>query len=49
MDWIDEKSFEIRGSLNDNVHSVNARFVLSYPDFVIIEAEGGITRMPYPG
>jgi hypothetical protein len=48
MDWLDETSFEIRGSLNDNVHSVNARLVLSHPDFVIRAAEGGITRMPYP-
>jgi hypothetical protein len=49
MDWIDDHSFEINGSLNDNVHSVSARLVLSYPEFVITEAEGGITRMPYPG
>lgn len=49
MDWLDEGSFEIRGALNDNVHSVSARLVLTHPDFEIIEAEGGITRMPYPG
>lgn len=49
MDWIDEKSFAINGALNDNVHSVAARLVLSFPDFVITAAEGGITRMPYPG
>ena len=49
MDWIDSSSFEIRGSLNDNVHSLTARFVISYPGFVIGEAEGGITSMPYPG
>lgn len=49
MDWLDDKSFEITGSLNDNVHSVKARLVLSYPDFVITEATGGIERMPYPG
>jgi hypothetical protein len=49
MDWLDEASFEIVGSLNDNVHSVNARLVLSYPQYEIRLAEGGITRMPYPG
>ena len=49
MEWLDKASFEIRGSLNDNVHSVAARLVLSYPDFTIREATGDITRMPYPG
>jgi hypothetical protein len=49
MEWLDEASFEITGSLNDNVHSVNARLVLSFPQYVITAAEGGITRMPYPG
>ena len=49
MDWVDDHSFAIKGSLNDNVHSVSARLVLTYPEFVITEAEGGITRMPYPG
>ena len=49
MDWIDSSSFEIRGSLNDNVHSLTARFVISYPGFVIGEAAGDITSMPYPG
>jgi hypothetical protein len=49
MDWLDETSFAIVGSLNDNVHSVNARLVLSYPHYEIKIAEGGITRMPYPG
>ena len=49
MDWIDSSSFEIRGSLNDNVHSLTARFVISYPGFVIREAAGDITSMPYPG
>ncbi len=48
MDWLDEASFEIKGSLNDTVHSVNARIVLSFPQYVITAAEGGITRMPYP-
>ena len=49
MEWLDEASFEIKGTLNDNVHSVNARLVLSFPQYVITTAEGGITRMPYPG
>jgi len=49
MDWLDNSSFEIRGTLNDNVHSLVARFVLSFPDFIIREASGDITSMPYPG
>ncbi len=49
MEWIDDTSFEITGSLNDNVHSVHARLVVSFPDYVIQQAEGGIERMPYPG
>ena len=49
MDWLDDASFEIRGTLNDTVHSVNARFLVSYPDYVILEATGEITRMPYDG
>ena len=49
MDWLDSSSFEIRGSLDDNVHSLTARFVVSFPDFVIREANGDITGMPYPG
>jgi hypothetical protein len=49
MDWVNPTSFEIRGSLNDNVHSLTARFVVSYPGFVISEASGDITAMPYPG
>ena len=49
MDWIDDESFEIRGTLNDNVHSVTARFVVGFPDYVIREASGEITRMPYDG
>jgi hypothetical protein len=31
------------------VHTVNARLVLRYPQYEIMAAEGGITRMPYPG
>ena len=49
MDWLDQSSFEIRGSLDDNVHSLAARFVVGFPDFVIREATGEITRMPYMG
>ena len=49
MDWLDPSSFEIRGTLDDNVHSLTARFVVSYPGFVIREATGEITAMPYPG
>jgi len=49
MDWLDKTSFEICGTLNDNVHSLRARFVISYPDFTIRDAAGEITRMPYPG
>ena len=49
MEWLDKRSFEISGTLNDNVHSVSARLVLGYPDFTIREATGDITRMPYPG
>src|SRR5262245_10199296 len=49
MDWLDPSSFEIRGTLNDNVHSLTSRFVISFPDFTIREATGDITSMPYPG
>ncbi len=49
MEWIDETRFEIVGSLNDNVHSVHARLVVSFPDYVIQKAEARIERMPYPG
>ncbi len=49
MDWVDPSSFEIRGSLDDNVHSLRARFLVSFPDYTIREAAGEITRMPYTG
>lgn len=49
MDWIDKTSFEIRGTLDDHVHSLAARLLVTYPDFVIREATGEITRMPYMG
>jgi Protein of unknown function (DUF2889) len=49
MDWLDDSRFEIRGALDDTVHSVTARFVVGFPDYVIKEASGEITRMPYEG
>ena len=49
MDWLDKTSFEICGTLNDNVHQLAARFVINYPDFTIRDATAEITRMPYPG
>jgi hypothetical protein len=49
MDWLDASRFEIRGQLDDNVHSLAARFLISFPDFIIREAAGELTRMPYPG
>lgn len=49
MDWLDASVFEIRGTLGDNVHSLSARLVVSFPDFTIREATGEITSMPYPG
>src|SRR2546423_131966 len=49
MDWLDDASCEIRGQLNDNVHSLTARFVVGFPDFTIRAATGELTRMPYPG
>ena len=49
MDWLDPSSFEIRGTLNDNVHALAARFVVDFPNFVIRQATGDITAMPYPG
>lgn len=49
IDWVSQSSFEIRGSLSDNVHEVTARLLVSFPDYVIREAAGEITRMPYPG
>ncbi len=49
MEWLDDASFEIRGTLKDNVHSLRARLVVGFPDYVIREATGEINRMPYPG
>jgi hypothetical protein len=49
MDWLDPASFEIRGTLDDNVHSLTARLVVGFPDFTIRAAAGEITRMPYEG
>jgi hypothetical protein len=49
MDWLDEESFEIRGQLDDNVHSLTANLKVGFPGFAIKEATAEITRMPYPG
>ena len=49
MDWVDEASFEIRGTLDDQIHSLAARLLISFPDYVIRAASGEITRMPYTG
>jgi hypothetical protein len=49
MDWVESGAFEIRGTLDDNVHSLAARLVVGFPDFTIREATAEITRMPYPG
>lgn len=49
MDWLDGSSFEICATLDDNVHSLTARMVVDYPDFMIKDAFAEITRMPYPG
>jgi hypothetical protein len=49
MDWLNEASFEIRGQLDDNVHSLTANLKVEFPGFTIREAAAEITRMPYPG
>ena len=49
MDWLEQSRFEVCGNLKDNVHSLTARLVVSFQDFVILEATGDITSMPYPG
>jgi len=49
MDWIDSSTFEVVGTLDDNVHSLSATLRVGFPDFVIKEAASEITRMPYPG
>ena len=49
MDWLEPSRFEVCGNLKDNVHSLTARFVVRFPEFVILEATGDITSMPYPG
>jgi hypothetical protein len=48
MDWLDKTSFEIRGTLNDNVHQLAARFVISYPDFTIRDATAEIKFIGLP-
>ena len=49
MDWVDDSSFEVRGALDDNVHSLAARMLVGFPDFLIQDATSEISRMPYPG
>src|SRR5262249_39042360 len=49
MDWLAGGGFEIRGTLDDNVHSLSAHLIVGYPDFHIKAASAEITRMPYPG
>ena len=49
MDWLGESSFEIRGTLDDHVHSLAARMLVGFPDYVVRDASAEITRMPYPG
>ena len=51
MDWMDDdrRAFEIHGTLDDNVHSLDARLQIAYPDFTILSATAELTRMPYPG
>ena len=49
MDWAGESSFEIRGTLDDLVHSLAARMLVGFPDYVVRDASAEITRMPYPG
>jgi hypothetical protein len=49
IDWVGESAFEIHGTLDDNVHSLDSRLLVAFPDFTIKEATAEITRMPYPG
>jgi hypothetical protein len=49
IDWVDESVFEIHGTLDDNVHSLESRLLVAFPDFTIKNAKAEITRMPYPG
>jgi hypothetical protein len=49
IDWVDKSAFEIHGTLDDNVHSLDARLQVAYPDFIILSASAELTRMPYPG
>ena len=49
IDWVEERSFLIHGTLDDNVHSLDATLLVAFPDFTIKEATAEITRMPYPG
>src|SRR5262245_49240681 len=49
IDWVGEEAFEIHGTLDDNVHSLDSRLLVAFPDFTIKDATAAITRMPYPG
>jgi len=49
IDWVGETAFEIHGTLDDNVHSLDSRLLVAFPDFTIKHASAVITRMPYPG
>lgn len=49
IDWVGESAFEIHGTLDDNVHSLDSRLLVTFPDFTIKDARAEITRMPYPG
>jgi hypothetical protein len=49
IDWIGDSAFEIHGTLDDNVHSLDSRLLVGFPDFTITDAAAVITRMPYPG
>jgi hypothetical protein len=49
IDWMGDSAFEIHGTLDDNVHSIDSRLRVSFPDFTITDAGAEITRMPYPG
>ena len=49
IDWIGDSAFQIHGTLDDNVHSLDSKMLVGFPDFTIKEARAEITRMPYPG
>ena len=49
IDWVGDSAFQIHGTLDDNVHSLDSKMLVGFPDFTIKEARAEITRMPYPG